>query len=204
MIRYQARSSQDEYRKAFNGIGCALRPKHNSVPTKRKREFLGLVFGCVILSNSALGQMKSGTVITVFFSQNKVVFAGDSRLTITGDDTAPGKKIYSDEECKVFALDNKVLFAATGISTHGAFSSSGLTLGEGEWSSHAEAVKSAATESDVVSVATAWANRMKKIFESDVLRSDNAVRSVEKDGNLLSTGIFAGLMNNKLSVLRQF
>lgn len=64
---------------------------------------------------SAWTQSEFGTIVVVFRSEDKIVMAADSRVNY-------GDGIYDDNHCKIVALGNEIIFAATGIV--GEFSSS--------------------------------------------------------------------------------
>jgi len=69
-----------------------------------------------MLISLAQAQTKSGTVIILGFSQQKVVVAADSReSTMSGD--------YRDDACKITALEQKLIFVATGKGKAGEWSS---------------------------------------------------------------------------------
>jgi hypothetical protein len=59
------------------------------------------------VSVNAVAQFKSGTVILVGYSKNKIIMTADSRA---GDEG----KAPTDDACKITALNNKLLFSATG------------------------------------------------------------------------------------------
>src|ERR1700682_2632799 len=82
----------------------------------------------------ASAQIKSGTVIAIFFSEDKVVLAGDSRVVLMQEGVS-GQ--HRDDECKIFALKNNVIYAASGMIAHD------FLPGEigAAWNAHREAVQ---------------------------------------------------------------
>jgi hypothetical protein len=77
--------------------------------TKRKVYWLLWAFLWIAASPVAFGQAKSGSIIVLGYSKDRVFIVADSRDTISS-----GK--IDDQYCKVVALGNKLLFALTGIS----------------------------------------------------------------------------------------
>jgi len=59
-----------------------------------------LIFALFLLSAEAMSQIRSGTAIVIFYSKQRVIFAGESRVTLVGKDVS-----FKDDECKVFALN---------------------------------------------------------------------------------------------------
>jgi hypothetical protein len=67
-----------------------------------------IVLMLLLPMSSAVSQVKSGTVVIIGHSKQKVVIAADSRQV---DDDGPG---YHDDGCKIIALNDKLIFAAAG------------------------------------------------------------------------------------------
>jgi hypothetical protein len=87
-------------------------------------------------ADHTVGTMKTGTAIVVFYSKQRVVLAGESRVVLVG------KTVSSrDDECKVSTPSERFLFANSGVAGYD------LLPGEtGEpWSAQTEASRIAAT-----------------------------------------------------------
>ena len=75
-------------------------------PVKRKPIIL-LVFG-LLLTAPAWSQVRSGSIVVLGRSRQRVVLAADSRVNLGGEK-------YEDSACKITVLSGKLIFAATGI-----------------------------------------------------------------------------------------
>jgi hypothetical protein len=76
------------------------------VPVKLKR--FVLVVACLVLTAQAWSQARSGSIVVLGRSRQRVVIAADSRVNL-------GNGKYEDTSCKIVALSDKFIFAATGI-----------------------------------------------------------------------------------------
>jgi Proteasome subunit len=76
------------------------------VPAKLKRTIL--LASCLLLAVPAWPQVRSGSIVVLGRSRQRVVIAADSRVNFGG-----GK--YEDSSCKITALSDKIIFAATGM-----------------------------------------------------------------------------------------
>jgi hypothetical protein len=77
-----------------------------AVPAKLKCVALVLLLSC--LTARAFPQVRSGSIVVLGRSRQRVVIAADSRLNL-------GEGKYEDSSCKVTALSDDLIFAATGI-----------------------------------------------------------------------------------------
>jgi hypothetical protein len=67
-----------------------------------------LVVSCILLSTQAWAQVRSGSIVVIGRSRQRIVLAADSRTNLGG-----GK--FEDSACKITALGGSLIFAATGI-----------------------------------------------------------------------------------------
>jgi hypothetical protein len=63
---------------------------------------------CFLLSAAAWSQVRSGSIVVMGRSRQRVVIAADSRIN-------SGEGKYDDSSCKITALSDNLIFAATGI-----------------------------------------------------------------------------------------
>jgi hypothetical protein len=63
---------------------------------------------CLLLPASAWTQIRSGSIVVMSRSRQKVIIAADSRVNL-------GNGKYEDSYCKITALSDNLIFAATGI-----------------------------------------------------------------------------------------
>jgi hypothetical protein len=83
---------------AINSCRAIIRPNPKTLST----------IACVLLTGAnAIAQVRSGTVVLIGYSKNKIVIAADSRQAEEGGP-------YHDDACKITALNNKFVFTATG------------------------------------------------------------------------------------------
>lgn len=81
-----------------------------NLATSRHSRFkqITLVVVCLLIPASAWSQIRSGSIVAMGRSRQNVIIAADSRINL-GD----GK--YDDSYCKITALSDNLIFAATGI-----------------------------------------------------------------------------------------
>ena len=139
-----------------------------------------------------VGTIKSGTAIVVFYSKQRAVIAGDSRVRLVRE--AQGGKIVSfrDDECKVSSPRKRFLFAASGIAGYDY-----LPGETGEpWSAEREASRIAATiandASDMVAVfAKQWGEWMRDKFDTELAKNEAKILG-ELHSPLMSSAVFIG------------
>jgi hypothetical protein len=76
------------------------------VPVQVKR--IILLIACLLLAASAGSQIRSGSIVVLGRSRQRIVIAADSRVNF-------GEGKYKDSSCKITALSDQLIFAATGI-----------------------------------------------------------------------------------------
>jgi len=80
------------------------------------------ILGCILLSAFwfhplALAQVSHGTIGVMYYSQDKIIMAADSRVLVIRDSI--GKRVPPDDTaCKITALDNQIVFIAANITSH--------------------------------------------------------------------------------------
>jgi hypothetical protein len=77
-----------------------------SVASDTYKKFLPILILFLNLPGAS-AQVKSGTIIVIGYSKQKVVVAADSR-----EELKPG--VYHDDACKITALNDKIIFLASG------------------------------------------------------------------------------------------
>jgi len=123
----------------------------------------------------AQSQTKSGTVIVLGFSDRKVVLAADSRESTDEGD-------YRDEGCKISALENKLVFTASGKARIGDWEATS----EARSALQAVGIRQNYTSEHLDTIATKWGTAAgRKIIAR--LGSEKV-----KDGQVLITGVFIG------------
>ncbi len=148
------------------------------------RYILPLIMLCTVME--AFGQDKHGTIILIAASNDKIVVAADSRITLVGQK-------YFDDECKVIRLEGDIAFAAAGRRGH-------ISGGHQEftWQSNTIAVEIAkgtvATSNRVQDIAVRWAERVTALHNRDAARG---VISESISKNPLESAIFAGFDGGK-------
>jgi len=142
-------------------------------------------------SPEAAGQLTlhHGTVVIVFFSNDRVVLAADSRRTFSG-----GRRGYEDTRCKVSDLGNDAIFAGAGVS--------GYDFGPEQTTPVFDTRKTAqnvarslpgATPDRARAIAEGWARQVKMALDEQLTRHpDEIFSSLHGSSNLLASGVFAG------------
>ena len=152
-----------------------------------------ILTACLFFPAAARPQLRSGTIVVISYSKQKVILAADSRANL-GDDR------YEDSYCKVTALSNKLIFAATGIVGDNSY----LLPEDLRFGAIEEARKAAAstiTNPDpfgygtVGAVATRWGQAMTVRFtKASKIRLDEWLKAINAtDERAFVIGIFAGL-----------
>jgi hypothetical protein len=142
----------------------------------------------VLCTPLAYAQIESGTVVVVGYSKKKVIVAADSRET--NDDGA-----YRDTACKIAALNDKLIFTATGRAK---FISRDVSLWDATREARTALMNTQKLNSDKVGdfldrVAARWG----------VLLGTNIATNMQRDASKLSDeqvlvdGMFIGLDENR-------
>ena len=149
---------------------------------------------CAILFSgfvlNAAARTEFGTIVVLNSSQNEVVVAADSRSTV-------GARHF-DDRCKITALGNSLLFAASGYTGEGTFDAvSGRPL-HLRWDTHRIAreeflrlARERETRAVPLELARAWGGRVTQRVESDLASDRNSVLA-SLDGDVVTSAVFAG------------
>src|ERR1035437_1107224 len=122
-----------------------------------------------------------GSIVVVAWSQKEVVIAADSRGTIGNS--------YHDTECKVRALGDNLIFAATGRSRLGMDPGWDIyALAENQFDS---LVRKGTSDRLAEKLATVWGEGVKKEFERIGVESVDGI-----DTGYIATGMFADFEKN--------
>ena len=73
--------------------------------------FLAVLSVACLVSIYALSQVRTGTIVVVLFTEEKLVFAGDSLVSAI---QADGRTERDYRDCKIATFGNKVIFAGSG------------------------------------------------------------------------------------------
>jgi len=138
----------------------------------------------------AHAEVQSGTVIVVYFSQDKLIMAADSRSGFTD-------RANSDEICKIIAPNHKFLFAVAGIAAATDKTNSFLT-----WDGQDEARRaydktigafSEAPPDLIERIATSWGQTIQqnivRLYFSDIATFKSRLKQPK---GMLSLGVFGG------------
>lgn len=180
------------------GFGFRATPSLSGHPTKgRPNLFHSVIFRLLIvlpvfLCGNVWASLRSGTEIIIFYSKEKVIIATDTRATMTGE-----ARKYSDHQCKVFELKDKVLFAGAGLVGH----DDQETNASGSWDAYKQAQRVAAdlvsqknTVDDVaLETAKRWADRMKGIVEHELFANFTEITSNLPSSRAIESAVFAGV-----------
>ena len=79
-----------------------------AMPATLKRVTLMLLVLCLSLTVRTWSQVRSGSIVVLGRSRQRVVIAADSRVNL-------GNGKYEDSSCKITALSDNLVFSATGI-----------------------------------------------------------------------------------------
>jgi hypothetical protein len=173
--------------------GCPVgAPMKTRTPSAARRGLLVVVWGWVglCISLAALGETKSGTIVVVGFSKEKIVVAADSRVHYS----VSGK--IRDDECKIVAVKENLLFVPIG-RTGNQYAISSL-----DWDATREALKATSAErmDSIQDISDRWGESMVRLWDRDLTFNHEAtLRSL--DGNIFTLGLFLGIEKNKLSAV---
>jgi hypothetical protein len=172
-------------------MGNSVLEHHHTFSSPLKILWLPLIFIC--LPNPAFSQVRGGTIVVMFYSPDKVIFAADSRLTIRGINART-----RDDDCKLLALNKSVIVATGGDLV-------GLDVGYADIGANAsrnmaqvlaknEASKIGPTVVDPAKIlATAWLEKMVPFVKNVVTNLDPAIREQLLAKRQLTHGLFAGI-----------
>jgi hypothetical protein len=149
-----------------------------------------------VLPLTALAQIEFGTLILLDSSPDEIVVAADSR--------AYSASTQFDNRCKITALGNQVIFAASGKT---ALPSADARI---EWDSHTIArdifrrLRAKKTNQPMpMRLAKAWGRQVQKKLELDIQRDRKETLSGVKD-DLLTSALFAGFDQNAPYIVTGF
>lgn len=143
----------------------------------------------LICAPAATGQALRGTIVVRFYSKDKIIFAGDSRTSVHGSD------VRSDKECKLLALNGKLIVAVGGNVGGRAYEDTSgkivFTPPVAQKFAREEASGLRPDERDPVApVASAWAAKMQE-FDSRQGVPDAASQKEAANGIAISWAFFA-------------
>jgi hypothetical protein len=151
----------------------------------------------VCVSQSRRLTIRHGTVVIIYFSDERVVLAADSRSTFSG-----GRHGYEDAQCKVSDLGRSVIFAGSGVSA--------FEFGPGQLTTPFDTYKTALLTSRSLQSGTAdrakataegWAKQVKAALDEQLNKHpEEIVSSLHGSSHLLASGIFAGMSPDGLTV----
>jgi len=137
-------------------------------------------------SLNAIAQTQSGTLIVLNASQDEIVVAADSR--------SYSAVAQFDDRCKITALGNQLIFAASGDTGYGPTNGRPLY-----WDSHTIAKKiflrlsqKRATQPMPLRIAQAWGKEIKDRIQADFKRDGPEGVLFGVEGNTLTSAVFAG------------
>jgi hypothetical protein len=162
---------------------------YNAFAVKSKCKWLAIVFS--LLSTDAIGQMKSGTAIVVFFSEQRVILAGDSRVVLVG-----GTPSSRDDEYMVFTFNNRFLYAAAGLIGHDYLPGEiGIPWDAGKEAKHlAEKIRTDAPNGVSV-LANGWSEWMKTTVDTELAKNPAQILS-HLHSSVIASAVFAGRDHN--------
>jgi hypothetical protein len=146
-----------------------------------------LFFHCVffLASLTAAAQKESGTLIVLNASQNEIVVAADSRSL--------SEVAQFDNRCKITALGNQLIFAASGDTGYGPTDGRSLY-----WDAHTIAqmiflrlYREKTAKPMPVRLAETWGKEVKSKLKSDLKRDKQGTLCGVED-NTLTSALFAG------------
>jgi hypothetical protein len=153
------------------------------------------VFCCLLIIfpliqvSAARQQIQGGTVVVIFYSHDKVIFAADSRRAVTNQQGVIVSK--RDNECKLLALNNRVIVATAGkiVAEDVDLEKPGLGINSANMALQLAREAASGTEpmeQDPAKVlAKAWLNRMVPFVREQV-------RHPYPPGTELTQALFAG------------
>ncbi|MGO9270797.1 MAG: hypothetical protein ACLQOO_11185 [Terriglobia bacterium] len=154
--------------------------------------FAGILF--LLVSLHAIAQVEAGTLVVLNSSQDEIAVAADSR---THNATT-----YIDNRCKISALGNELIFAASGKTGYGPLGGANLV-----WDSHAIAhdkfrmiAHNKRTQNLPLRLATSWGRKVKRQLQLDLIHDrDETLSGVV--GDTLTSALFAGFNAKGISII---
>jgi len=129
---------------------------------------------------------KSGTIVLTLHSKDKVVFAADSRIKITGS------MVYlRNDACKVRAVSKKFIFASSGLNGYEHVLGNGAT-----WDGYSAAAQLVDTvpknsPNPIKSLATLWGEWMEKHIDEELTKNPEPILR-DKKTDVLTYAMFTG------------
>jgi hypothetical protein len=151
----------------------------------------------LLVAASTFSRTKSGTIILVFYSSDKVVMVADSRVELHGKADA----VFRDDGCKLFELDKKLIAGITGVT--------GREFSPGEigepWDiveyvkRDAESIVKTSADDVAEAMARRWGQTLRTLLDKEF--ADPTSPIVDLNSHLLSSATFAGVsLSGDLSV----
>ena len=133
------------------------------------------------------GGPKSGTIVLTFYTKEKVVFAAESRLKLTGTSVE-----YREDACKVRAVQKKFIFATSGLNGYEHVYGHGVSWdGYGAPARLVDQVPDSAPD-PVKALARLWAEWMEEHITDELTRNPGPILRGKKT-DALNHAMFAGL-----------
>lgn len=143
-------------------------------------------FVFLFVSLNAAAQIESGTLIVLNASQDEIAVAADS--------FAYSAVAQFNDRCKITALGNQIIFAASGDTAYGPTDGGPLY-----WDSHAIAKdvflrlsRKRATQPMPLRIAPIWGDKVKHKIMADLKRDGPEGVLFGVEGNTLTSAVFAG------------
>jgi hypothetical protein len=147
-----------------------------------------------VLSLRADPQVETGTLIVLDSSLDEIVVAADSRAYST--------LWQADDTCKISALGNQLIFAASGFGRYTSPDTSDA------WDTHTIAKNifvslfhKRTAEPMPLRLAKAWGGEVKKKLEESLARDPQILSLADEGDNTLTTGLFAGFDGGSLFIV---
>jgi hypothetical protein len=151
---------------------------------KQKWGLLGLLL-CLAPARDT-GGPKSGTIILTFYSNDKVVFATESLIKLTGKSVQ-----YREDGCKIRAIQKKFIFASSGLNAYEHVPGHGVS-----WDGYDSPARLVARVPDsapdpVKALASLWGTWMEEHVTDELTRNPEPILR-DKKNDVLTYAMFAG------------
>lgn len=153
-----------------------------------------VVGAILIIQGLAFPQIVRGTVAVVYYTSGKLIIAADSRAQLDGGDAT----VHEDNECKVAALGDKIVFVAAGFT---GYDRNGPADKLATWRASGEAheafsdvltqLQNKANKSLVALIAARWGERVRSHIADLYAIRPKAITDSLFEG-LLTTALFSG------------
>lgn len=149
---------------------------------------------CFLLPSAASAQIKSGTLIVFYVSQDTIAIAGDSLVTLEHGPNVPSEVVY---QCKVHALGQKTIFiysGSLGFQVTPRLPSDVIP----DWTAEGEAhrINDNSSSAPLEKIASFWATTVVD-FTNQEVRADLVLRShVESKAREASESTGRGILAN--------